>query len=53
MMWDSYEDIGRKGWRVAIICYTRKSIGNYYKRVDMECGPAVKHCLNVFETFPK
>ena len=40
-----------KGWRVAIICYTRKCIGDYYKGLDMKCGPAVEHCLSTFKRF--
>ena len=31
MIWDSAIDYGKKGWRVAVICYTGKSISDYYK----------------------
>ena len=51
MIWDSANETGRKGWRVAIICYTRKSISDYYKRINLTCGPAVEHCLYYFEQF--
>ena len=52
MIWDSANETGRKGWRVAIICYTRKSISDYYKRINLTCGPTVEHCLYYFEKFP-
>ena len=52
MIWDSAIDCGKKGWRVAVIYYTRKSISDYYKWLQNTCGPAIKHCIKDVKTFP-
>ena len=39
------------GWRVAIICYTRHSITNYFTRKDETIGPAVNHVINEYSKF--
>ena len=39
------------GWRVAVICYTRHSITNYFKRKDETIGPAVNHVINEYSKF--
>ena len=52
MIWNSATGYGEKGWRFAVICYTRKGTSDYYKRLQHTCGPAVKHCIEVVKTFP-
>ena len=52
MIWDSDKYIGIKGWGVTIICYAKKCIGDYYCHIINTCVPVVRHCHNVFSTFP-
>ena len=52
MIWENDDLRGIKGWRVAVICYSRKSIGDYYNRLRIKYGPAVQFCLTVFDEFP-
>ena len=52
MIWDFTIDSGKKGWRVAVVCYTRKNISDHYKGIQNTCGPAVQHCIEVVKTFP-
>ena len=39
------------GWRVAVICYTRHSITNYFTRKDETIGPAVTHVIKEYSKF--
>ena len=46
MIWKEY---GQRGWRVALIFYTRESITQYYERKNKTYGPSLEYITTEYE----